>query len=92
MKLIETIKLLHRAFKYSKSDKGEIAYIKSAIKKGDTVFDIGAHKAGYLYFILNQVGAQGKVIGFEPQTFLFKYLTKIKALFKWENVNIENLA
>ena len=52
MKLIETIKLLHRAFKYSKSDKGEIAYIKSAIKKGDTVFDIGAHKAGYLYFIL----------------------------------------
>ena len=37
MKLIETIKLLHRAFKYSKSDKGEIAYIKSAIKKGDTV-------------------------------------------------------
>ena len=92
MKLIETIKLLHRAFKYSKSDKGEIAYIKSAIKKGDTVFDIGAHKAGYLYFILKQVGEQGKVIGFEPQTFLFKYLTKIKAVFKWENVNIENLA
>ena len=92
MKLIEFIKLLHRAFKYSKSDKGEIAYIKSAIKKGDTVFDIGAHKAGYLYFILKQVGAQGKVIGFEPQTFLFKYLTKIKALFHWDNVNIENLA
>ena len=92
MKLIEFIKLLHRAFKYSKSDKGEIAYIKSAIKKGDTVFDIGAHKAGYLFFILKQVGAQGKVIGFEPQTFLFKYLTKIKALFHWDNVNIENLA
>jgi len=92
MKFIEAIKLLHRAYKYSKSDKGEITYIKSAIKKGDTVFDIGAHKAGYLYFILKQVGAQGKVIGFEPQTFLFQYLTKIKALFKWENVNIENLA
>lgn len=92
MKLIEAIKLLHRAYKYSKSDKGEINYIKSAIKKGDTVFDIGAHKAGYLYFILKQVGTQGKVIGFEPQTFLFQYLTKIKALFQWENVNIENLA
>jgi len=92
MKFIEAIKLLHRAYKYSKSDKGEITYIKSAIKKGDTVFDIGAHKAGYLYFILKQVGTQGKVIGFEPQTFLFQYLTKIKALFKWENVNIENLA
>ena len=92
MKLIEAIKLLHRAYKYSKSDKGEITYIKSVIKKGDIVFDIGAHKAGYLYFILKQVGATGKVIGFEPQSILFQYLIKIKSLFKWTNVTIENLA
>jgi FkbM family methyltransferase len=92
MKFIESIKLLHRAYKYSKSDKGEITFIKSAIKKGDTVFDIGAHKAGYLYFILKQVGHQGKVVGFEPQTVLFQYLKKIKTLFQWDNVTIENLA
>lgn len=92
MKLIESIKLLHRAYKYRKSDKGEITYIKSAIKKGDTVFDIGTHKAGYLYFILKQVGSQGKVVGFEPQTVLFKYLKRIKTLFQWKNVIIENLA
>ncbi len=92
MKLIETIRLLHRAYKYKKNDKGEIAYIKSAIKKGDTVFDIGAHKAGYLYFILKLVGDQGKVVGFEPQTLLFNYLVKIKKMFQWENVSIENLA
>lgn len=92
MKLIELIKLLHRAYKYNKSDKGEISYIKSVIKKGDTVFDIGTHKAGYLYFILKQVGATGKVIGFEPQSILFQYLTKMKSLFNWDNVTIENLA
>ncbi|MEI6189064.1 MAG: FkbM family methyltransferase [Chitinophagia bacterium] len=92
MKLIEALRLLHRAYKYKKNDKGEIAYLKSTIKKGDTVFDIGAHKAGYLYFILKQVGKQGKVVGFEPQTNLFNYLIKIKQLFDWKNVTIENLA
>jgi len=92
MKIIETVRLLHRAYKYKKNDKGEIAYLKSSIKKGDTVFDIGAHKAGYLYFIFKQVGEKGKVVGFEPQTNLFNYLIKIKQLFGWKNVTIENLA
>ena len=92
MKLIEKLRLILRANKYKKSDKGEIAYIKSAINNGDTVFDIGAHKAGYLYYILKQVGEKGKVVGFEPQTYLFHYLVKIKQLFQWKNVTIENVA
>ena len=78
-KLIQFIKLFHRAYKYQKSDTGEIAYIKTAIKKGETVFDIGAHKAGYLYFIKKQVGPTGKVYAFEPQSNLFNYIKKLKA-------------
>ncbi len=92
MKIIESIKLLHRVYKYSKSDKGEFAYIKNSIKKGDVVFDIGAHKAGYLHFMLQQTGKQGKVVGFEPQTILFSYLQKMKQLFHWNNVVIEHIA
>lgn len=91
-KLVQFIKLFHRAYKYQKSDVGEIAYIKASIKKGDTVFDIGAHKAGYLYFIKKQVGPTGKVFAFEPQSNLFNYLTKLKALFNWGNVTLEHLA
>ena len=93
MKFIESIKLRHRANKYkNKDDKGGIAYITSAIKKGQTVLDIGAHKAGYLYFILNQVGDKGKVFAFEPQSNLYQYITKIKRLFRWDNVTVEHLA
>jgi FkbM family methyltransferase len=93
MKFIESIKLRLRANKYkNKNDKGGIAYINSSIKKGQTVLDIGAHKAGYLYFMLKQVGDQGKVFAFEPQSNLYQYLKKIQSLFKWENVTIEHLA
>ena len=93
MKLIESVKLRYRANKYKyKNDRGGIAYVCSAIKKGQTVFDIGAHKAGYLYFMLKQVGCKGMVFAFEPQSNLHEYITKIKALFKWENLTIEHLA
>lgn len=79
MKLIESIKLRHRANKYkNKDDIGGIAYINSAIKKGQTVLDIGAHKAGYLYFMLRQVGDKGEVFAFEPQSNLYQYIKKLK--------------
>jgi len=93
MKLIESIKLRLRANKYkNKDDIGGIAYINSTIKKGQTVLDIGAHKAGYLYFMLKQVGDKGKVFAFEPQSYLYQYIKKIKGLFNWDNVTIEHLA
>lgn len=93
MKLIESIKLKLRANKYKKKDDiGGIAYINSTIKKGQTVLDIGAHKAGYLYTMLKQVGDKGKVFAFEPQSYLYQYIEKIKELFKWDNVTIEHLA
>jgi len=93
MKLIEGIKLKLRANKYkNRDDIGGIAYINSAIKKGQTVLDIGAHKAGYLYFMLKHVGDNGKVFAFEPQSNLYQYIKKIKGLFKWDNVTIEHLA
>lgn len=93
MKLIEFVKLLHRAYKYKyKNDKGGIAYIIAAVEKGQTVLDIGAHKAGYLYFMLKQVGPAGRVFAFEPQSKLFQYIKHMKGLFRWENVSIEHLA
>jgi len=93
MKLIERIKLQSRANKYkNKDDIGGIAFINSTIKKGHTVLDIGAHKAGYLYYIRKQVGNEGSVIAFEPQSNLFQYISKIKRLFNWDNVTVEHLA
>jgi len=42
MKIIEQIKLLHRVYKYSKSDVGEFAYLKNSIKK-EKLYLILAH-------------------------------------------------
>jgi hypothetical protein len=93
VKLVERIKLQQRANKYkNKNDKRGIAYISSAIQKGLTVFDIGAHKAGYLYFMLKQVGDNGNVFAFKPQANLYQYIKKLKGLFRWGNVTIEHLA
>jgi FkbM family methyltransferase len=92
MKIIENIKLLHRANRYKyMNDKGGIAYINANVSEGQTVMDIGANKAGYLYFLLKQIGHKGKAIAFEPQTTLFQYITKIKKTFSWNNLTVEHL-
>lgn len=93
MNWIEKIKLIHRALKYkNRDDKGGIAYINEAVKKGNTVFDIGAHKGGYLYFMQKNVGMGGQIHAFEPQSFLYKYLVKMKPIMDWDNVTINNIA
>ena len=92
MKIIENIKLLHRANRYKYlNDKGGIAYINSTVGKGQTVMDIGAQKAGYLYFLLKKIGEKGRAIAFEPQTTMFQYITKIKKMFDWSNLTVEHL-
>ena len=93
MKLLELIKLKYRANKYkTRNDIGEIAYIESVLQTGQTVLDIGAHKAGYLYIMLQKIGKTGKVYAFEPQSRLYNYITKLKGLFNWTNVQVEHLA
>jgi FkbM family methyltransferase len=93
MKFLELIKLRHRARKYRrKEDPGGIAYILSSVHEGDTVFDLGAHKGGYIYYMLRKVGKAGQIIAFEPQLILYEYLKKIKRIFGWDNVTIERIA
>lgn len=93
MKFIEQLKLSYRANKYkNKKDKGEIAYLLENVKSGESVMDIGAHKAGYLYFMRKRVGDKGHVYAFEPQSKLLAYLTRLKQLLHWENVTLEHIA
>lgn len=93
MKLLESIKLKMRANKYKKKDDpGGIAYIINTVTNGQTVFDIGAHKAGYLYFFLQQAGINGKIYAFEPQSNLYNYIVNCKKIFGWKNVVVEQLA
>lgn len=91
--MLQKTKLTIRANKYRKKhDAGGIAYMHSVISAGDTVFDIGAHKAGYLYFMAKLTGPTGNVYAFEPQRALYNYVVKMKALFAWNHVVVEHLA
>ena len=88
---VEKTKLWYRAWRYRlKHDRAEISYILKSIQPGNTVVDIGAHKGAYTYWLRKRVGTSGKVISFEPQPELAKYLTDMVGLYKWKNVSVEN--
>jgi FkbM family methyltransferase len=91
--LWDAFRLWHRASKYAwQEDAGGIQYLCKSIQSGDTVFDIGAHKAGYLYHIRNRTGRSGKIVAFEPQQHLFQYLNRLKHRLGWNQVTIERKA
>ena len=91
--VMERFRLQLRAEKYrNKEDRGGISYILDQVKDGDTVFDIGAHKGGYLYYFQQKVGITGKVFAFEPQTLLNAYLNELQKILQWNNVWIEAAA
>jgi FkbM family methyltransferase len=93
MKFIELLKLKLRANKYRyKDDIGGVEFLFKTIKQGQTAIDIGAHKAGYLYLMLQLVGKTGKVVAFEPQSVLYNYIKKMKSTLSWPNVTIEHMA
>jgi FkbM family methyltransferase len=93
MKWIENFKLKLRANKYkNKDDIGGVDYLFKTIKPGQTVLDIGAHKGGYLYLMLQLIGKNGSIVAFEPQSLLFNYISKMKRILNWENVTIEHIA
>jgi FkbM family methyltransferase len=88
--MIEKLKLLFRSWKYKHlEDPAEISYLLRTIRPGDAVFDIGAHKGGYTYWMKKAAGRKGKVYAFEPQPLGAGLLRK---LFHPANVVVEALA
>ncbi len=91
--MIENFNLWYRTFRYRvKNDVGGMKFIKSSLKPGDTAFDIGAHKGGYLNFMRKCVGTEGFIVGFEPQLVLYRYLDSVRKSLNWKNVKVEHLA
>jgi FkbM family methyltransferase len=55
---------------------------------GATVLDIGANKGIYSFWMARAVGADGRVLAFEPQPEMRSYIELRKADFGWQNVTI----
>lgn len=58
----------------NKNDKTEIDVLKSIIKPGDTILDIGSNIGFYAKILSALTGEKGHVYCFEPDTLNFKYL------------------
>jgi hypothetical protein len=63
-----------------------------AIKKGDTVFDIGANAGIYTLLFSEYVGQYGKVHAFEPLPENLTYLRQHVGINRLQNVSIHGLA
>ena len=57
-------------------------FVKSRIKKNDTIIDLGANIGYWTLFFAQNVGDNGKIFAFEPEPSLFELLKK--------NVNVNN--
>ena len=80
-------KYLTRAFMYyGECNELELSFLRQILKKGDTVFDIGANIGNHTMFFSQHVGNTGKVFSFEPQPQLFYMLCGNLALNGITNV------
>ena len=59
---------------------GDVALFKTLIKPGQTVVDAGAHIGHHSVVFSKAVGPRGRVLSFEPQTYLFNLLCANLAL------------
>jgi FkbM family methyltransferase len=84
---------LHRVFKARFRDQSsEIRLAQSVLRPGDLAVDAGANKGAYLYWLRRAVGADGRVIAFEPQPALAGYLEAVRTWQRWNNVEIRPVA
>lgn len=84
-----TARFLWRALKTRWRDQAtELEVIRKTIRPGDTVCDIGANKGSYLLWLSRWVKT-GRVIAFEPQQKLARYLTEVCARLQLRNVTVE---
>lgn len=74
----------------NRQDADEIAYLKTIIKPGDSILDIGANIGFYSKILSDCVGPEGKVHSFEPDSTNFRHLKK--NLSQRSNVVLNNKA
>lgn len=60
-----------------RDQRAELSVIGGHVRPGDTVYDVGAHKGSYVYWLSRWVGNSGRVLAFEPQPSLAAYLREV---------------
>lgn len=93
MNLWNAVHIPVRAWRFRYKGEPEcVAHLLQQDLRGKTCLDIGAHKGAFTYWLCRQVGATGRVIGFEPQPELHSYLERCWRHFRHEGLRFEPLA
>ena len=75
------------SFEYSKQ-----RVFSAVVRRGYTVFDLGAHVGFYSLLASTLVGAEGRVVSFEPVPRNLSFLRQHLALNKIENCSVWEVA
>lgn len=92
VRVIEYFKMVLRAKRCLMNDHhGVISYLKTSVKPGQTIIDIGSNQQEYLHFLLNTLKNSGKLVIFETTESKVDYFLRLLQLFKWRHVVVETL-
>ena len=74
------------------ADEPEFGRLSDFIQPGDWTIDIGANIGNYAVRLAQLVGADGRVLAFEPVPETFELLASNCALTEWKNISLFNAA
>ncbi len=85
----ERIQTYHRLLRYRYHDeRAELRFLLRRQYEGGSVLDVGAHRGEYSYWLHRQFGTGTRVVAFEPQPELAKYLADFKNAFRLDRLSV----
>ena len=88
--LLDLSKEVDRNIYLNDFENNTIDFFKKSLKKGMTVFDIGANIGIYSLIASNKIKKEGKVFSFEPSDWAYKRLLHNIKFSKYSNIIINN--
>jgi FkbM family methyltransferase len=89
MNLLERLHVFHRLIRYRwRTERAELRYLLGREFHGGSVFDIGAHRGVYSYWMHRRFRDGTRVVAFEPQPELVEFLAGFKRAFHLDRMLI----
>lgn len=73
-------------------ERDELRFVRTAVRAGMRVVDVGANVGLYTALFASKVGSDGKVAAFEPDPVSFEYLKKTVEANRFRNCQLMNVA
>lgn len=77
-----------RNMAYGTYEAAELNLIKTIVKNGDTVIDIGANVGFFAAHLASVVGPSGRVLSFEPGSTPLRYLRQVSESCQFKNIEV----